>query len=64
MGEILEQAYEKAEEITSSTEYRFLAKLYTDVLVEKECLKSKIRTLIAENLELTNELWKLKREKK
>lgn len=63
MGEVLKQAYEKAEEVTSSNEYRFLAKMFTDVYAEKESLKSKVRTLIAENLELSKELWKLKGKK-
>lgn len=63
MGEILKQAYEEAEVITSSKEYRFLAKMFTDVYAEKESLKSKVRQLIAENLKLSNELWKLKGKK-
>ena len=51
---------DKKEEITSSDEYRFLAKMFTDVYAEKECLKSKVRTLIADNIKLTNEIWILK----
>lgn len=64
MSEILKNTYEKTEEITSSNEYRYLAKMFTDVYAEKECLKSKVRTLIADNLKLTNEIWKLRKEKK
>lgn len=63
MGEFLKQAYEKAEEVTSSNEYKYLARMYTDIYAENTCLKSKIRTLITENLKLSNELWKLKKGK-
>ena len=63
MSELLKNPYEKTEDITSSDEYRFLAKMFNDVYAEKECLKSKVRTLIADNIKLTNEIWKLKGNK-
>lgn len=63
MGEALKQAYEKAEEVTSSNEYRYLAKMFTDLYAEKESLKSKVRQLIAQNLELSNKLWKIEKGK-
>lgn len=59
MGEVLNNAYEEAENIKDSNEYRFLAKMFTELYAEKEALKSKVRLLSEQNLRLLTENTKL-----
>lgn len=59
MGEILKNAYEKAEEVKNTNEYRFLAQMYTEIYAEKEALKSKLRQAWQEIEELQSKINKL-----
>lgn len=63
MGEVLQKAYEVADNIKSSNEYRYLATLFADVYAEKQELKQKIKLLSEQNLRLLNENIKLKGSK-
>lgn len=60
MGEVLQKAYEVADNIKQSNEYRYLAALFADVYAEKQELKQKLKLLSEQNLRLLNENIKLK----
>lgn len=60
MGEVLQKAYETADNIKQSNEYKYLAALIADIYAEKQELKHKLNLLSEQNLRLLNENIKLK----